>query len=81
MDLCDALKAGKGINAPRSLYLMANARRGTTAHGTRRDRTLDETRSNAGGRSLKSLREETARSFFSVCEKGIRTLEGEDAVL
>ena len=26
------------------------------------------------------LREETARSFFSVCEKGIKTLEGEDAV-
>ena len=37
-----------------SLYFLANAGRGTTERGTRCNRTRDETRSNAGGRSLKS---------------------------
>ena len=40
--------------APQSLFLSANAGRGTTERGTRRNRTQGETRSNAGGRSLKS---------------------------
>lgn len=34
--------------APQSLFLSANAGRGTTERGTRHDRTWDETQSNAG---------------------------------
>ena len=41
--------------APQSLYLSANAGRGTTERGTRRNRTQGETRLNAGGRSLTSI--------------------------
>ena len=37
-----------------SLYFLANAGRGTTERRTRHNRTRDETRTNAGGRSLKS---------------------------
>ena len=41
--------------APQSLFLSANAGRGTTERGTRRNRTRGETRLNAGGRSLTSI--------------------------
>ena len=41
--------------APQSLFLSANAGRGTTERGTRRNRTQGETRLNAGGRSLTSI--------------------------
>ncbi len=41
--------------APQSLFLSANAGRGTTERGTRRNRTQADTRSNAGGRSLTSI--------------------------
>jgi len=41
--------------APQSLFLSANAGRGTTERGTRRNRTQGETRSNAGRRSPKSI--------------------------
>ena len=41
--------------APQSLFLSANAGRGTTERGTRRNQTQGETRLNAGGRSLTSI--------------------------
>ena len=41
--------------ASQSLFLTANAGRGTTERGTRRNRTQGETRLNAGGRSLTSI--------------------------
>ena len=40
---------------PRSLYFLTNAGRGTSERGTRYGRTWDETQSNAGRRSLKSI--------------------------
>ena len=42
-------------------YFLANAERGTTERRTRHNRTQDETRSNAGGRSLKSSKMEGRR--------------------
>ena len=50
--------------APQSLYLSANAGRGTPERGTRRNRTQAETRSNAGGRSLTSIGTEGPTHYF-----------------
>ena len=50
--------------APQSLYLSANAGRGTTERGTRRNRTRGGTRSNAGGRSLTSIGTEGPTHYY-----------------
>ena len=50
--------------APQSLFLSANAGRGTTERGTRRNRTQGETRLNAGGRSLTSIGTEGPTHYF-----------------
>ena len=50
--------------APQSLYLSANAGRGTTERGTRRNQTQGETRLNAGGRSLTSIGTEGPTHYF-----------------
>lgn len=50
--------------APQSLFLSANAGRGTTERGTRRNRTQADTRSNAGGRSLTSIGTEGPTHYF-----------------
>ena len=52
-----------------SYYFLANAGRGTTERGTRRNRTQGETRSNAGGRSLKSIGTETRKTLLR--KKGV----------
>lgn len=50
--------------APQSLFLSANAGRGTTERGTRRNQTQGETRLNAGGRSLTSIGTEGPTHYF-----------------
>lgn len=50
--------------APQSLFLSANAGRGMTERGTRRNRTQADTRSNAGGRSLTSIGTEGPTHYF-----------------
>ena len=50
--------------APQSLFLSANAGRGTTERGTRRNRTQGETRLNAGGRSLTSIGTEGPTHYY-----------------
>ena len=50
--------------APQSIFLSANAGRGTTERGTRRNQTQGETRLNAGGRSLTSIGTEGPTHYF-----------------
>ena len=50
--------------APQSLFLSANAGRGTTERGTRRNQTQADTRLNAGGRSLTSIGTEGPTHYF-----------------
>ena len=49
-----------------SIYFLANAGRGTTERGARRNRTQGETRLNAGGRSLKSSKIAGTKHYFRV---------------
>lgn len=59
--------------APQSLFLSANAGRGTTERGTRRERTWDKTRSNVGRRSPSKIGNGLSTTVFSSPHKDFHT--------
>ena len=71
--LHDALKDVTGDAKIQILYFSANAGRGTNERRTRRNRTQDETRPNAGRRSPKSIGSETRRSVSRLLAHDLKT--------